>query len=218
MKKVLLFFTILSMFGMAKAQAPVILDDATIKDIVTNEKEYYNDIIQIYLADDPYLRLDDIALVYYGHVYSPDYLTTNADEEKLKEYSVNGDYDKMYETATKILKINPVSLNALFYAWLSSSNLEKPKEVQTSYVTKYIKIIDMICEYGNGKTPETAFRIISIYDQDHILYGKLKAESVLSSTLDKESLCNIIRIEPTEKYPHPVVYFDISLFLTNGIK
>ncbi|MBQ5751784.1 MAG: hypothetical protein IIV89_02940, partial [Bacteroidaceae bacterium] len=46
------------------ASAQVVLDNATIEDIVKNERNYFNDITEIYRNDDPLLRIDDIALVY----------------------------------------------------------------------------------------------------------------------------------------------------------
>ena len=42
------------------------LDLKTIEETVKNEKQYFNDILQVYRNDDPMIRLDDIALVYYG--------------------------------------------------------------------------------------------------------------------------------------------------------
>ena len=47
-------------------RAQTIIELAAIEDIVKNEEEYFYDIIEIYKSDDPYLRTDDIALVYYG--------------------------------------------------------------------------------------------------------------------------------------------------------
>ena len=61
MRKILtsifLFFITMS------ANAQVVLDNNTIEDIVKNEQQYYNDILKLYLSDDPFLRVDDIALI-----------------------------------------------------------------------------------------------------------------------------------------------------------
>ena len=40
------------------------VDLKLIKETVQNEKEYFNDIRNIYLNNDPYQRNDDVALVY----------------------------------------------------------------------------------------------------------------------------------------------------------
>ena len=58
MTSIFLFFIVMS------ANAQVVLDNNTIEDIVKNEQQYYNDILKLYLSDDPFLRVDDIALIY----------------------------------------------------------------------------------------------------------------------------------------------------------
>ena len=72
------------------AAAQNILDFKTIEDVVKNEKEYFNDIMQIYRNDDPMIRIDDIALVYYGHAFTEAYNPGNNENEKaIKEYVRN---------------------------------------------------------------------------------------------------------------------------------
>ena len=57
--------TLVFCLGIFAANAQVFLDYATIEDIVKNEREYFDEIVGIYKSDDPMIRLDDIALVYY---------------------------------------------------------------------------------------------------------------------------------------------------------
>lgn len=210
----ILFF--IALFAI-KAQST--LDINLIKETVENEKSYFNDILDVFLSDDPLLRTDDIALIYYGQVFTTEYRGGNDNNEKtLKNYMAQGDNKKAYETATKILSYNPVSLNALFYAWRSSEALDKPKDEIKSYVTKYLNILNMITEYGDGKSSHTAFRVIAPDDQDHILYGILDIEDIKNRELDTETLCNIITVEPSTKYQARTVYIDVSLFLKNTSK
>ncbi|MBQ8543458.1 MAG: DUF4919 domain-containing protein [Bacteroidaceae bacterium] len=192
-------------------------DYNSIKNIVTNEKEYYNEIINVYKNDDPYIRADHYALVYYGQSFLPTYNGGNdANEEKLKSYAAEGKLINQYETAKKILEYNPVSLNALFYAWRASEELIKPEEETKSYLRKYLGILDMITTMGDGKSSETPFRVISPDDQDHILYGMLDVETVVSRNLDTQTLCNIINIIPTDKFPSRRVYIDVSRYLSHS--
>ena len=76
----------------------------------------------------------------------------------------------------------------------------------------------MICKYGDGKSSDTAFRIITPDDQDYIVYGKLQIDNVLSQTLDTETLCNILSVKPSERFPAHRVYFDLSLFLQQAAR
>lgn len=217
MKKIVTMAALLVATLFAGAQAQ--LDYKTIKDIVENEKQYYNDILNVYLNDDPYIRVDDYALIYYGQSFLPAYNGGNdKNEEALKSYAAEGKLMEQYETAKKILEYNPVSLNALFYAWRASEELIKPQEETNSYLKKYLGILDMITTMGDGKSSSTPFRVISPDDQDHILYGKLDIEKVVSRNLDTQTLCNIITVEPTEKFTSRRVYIDVSRYLSHTAK
>ena len=80
MKKILTTLALSLVAFVASAQ--VFLDYATIEDIVKNERDYFNDIVNIYKSDDPMIRLDDIALVYYGQAFLPQYDPGNDENEK----------------------------------------------------------------------------------------------------------------------------------------
>ena len=212
--------TLIALFAIAiMANAQLQLDYKTIKDIVENEKEYFNDILEVYQSNDPYIRVDDYALVYYGQSFLPSYNGGNdANEEKLKSYAAEGKYLEQYETAKKILEYNPVSLNALFYAWRAADELIKPEEETKAYLVKYVGLLDMITSMGNGKNAENPFHVICPDDQDHILYGKLQISNVYSRQLDTNTLCNIITVEPNENFQARRVYIDISRYLSHTTK
>lgn len=212
--------TLIALFAIAiMANAQLQLDYKTIKDIVENEKEYFNDILEVYQNNDPYIRVDDYALVYYGQSFLPSYNGGNdTNEEKLKSYAAEGKYLEQYETAKKILEYNPVSLNALFYAWRAADELIKPEEETKAYLVKYIGLLDMITTMGNGKNAENPFHVICPDDQDHILYGKLQISNVYSRQLDTNTLCNIITVEPNENFQARRVYIDISRYLSHTTK
>ena len=122
----------------------------------------------------------------------------------------------VYNVGKKILEYNPVSLNALFCLYIASRELDKNDEECISYLKKYQSIIDMICYYGDGKSSESAFRIITPDDQDYIVYGKLQIDEVISKELDTETMCNIITVIPSDKFRGRYIYFDLSLFLSQA--
>ena len=205
------------MIGTAQAQDK--FDYKLVKEIVDNERSYFNDILKLYLADDKLLRIDDVALVYYGHSYLPEYKGGNdVNEKALKAYVAENNAAKIYETSKKILAYNPVNLNALFYAWLSSQKLAKPEAEVSSYVNKYLKILEMITTMGDGKSARSPFRVINPDDQDHVMYGMLDIESVLSRNLDTRTLCNIVTVTPSKKFPARTMYFDVSRYLSHTAK
>ena len=211
--------TLVLCFGIFVANAQVFLDYATIEDIVKNEREYFDEIVDIYKNDDPMIRLDDIALVYYGQAFLPQYNPGNDENEKaLKRFHDAGNHAEAYNTAKKIIEYNPVSLNALFNLLISSKELGKSKEEFDSYANKYQKILNMITEYGNGNTADSPFKVINPDDQNYVLFHELEIEKEISRELDTETLCNIIVVEPSTKYQYRRVYFDLSLFLKHTSK
>ena len=211
--------TLVLCFGIYVANAQVFLDYATIEDIVKNEREYFDEIVDIYKNDDPMIRLDDIALVYYGQAFLSQYNPGNDENEKaLKRFHDAGNHAEAYNTAKKIIEYNPVSLNALFNLLISSKELGKSKEEFDSYANKYQKILNMITEYGKGNTADSPFKVINPDDQNYVLFHELEIEKEISRELDTETLCNIIVVEPSTKYQYRRVYFDLSLFLKHTSK
>ena len=211
--------TLVFCVGILVANAQVFLDYATIEDIVKNEREYFDEIVGIYKNDDPMIRLDDIALVYYGQAFLPQYNPGNDENEKdLKRLHDNGNHAEAYNTAKKILEYNPVSLNALFNLLVSSKELGKSQEEFDSYANKYQKILNMITEYGKGNTADSPFKVITPDDQNYVLFHELEIEKEISRELDTETLCNIIVVEPSKKFQFRRVYFDLSLFLKHTSK
>lgn len=216
MKKLFTIAILIATASFVKAQ--LLLDKATIEDIVKNEKSYFNDIVQVFNSDDPFLDTDDIALVYYGHAFTPGYKPGKDENEKLlKKYYNEDNYPKMYETAKKILSYSPANLDALFYAWISAKTIGKSEDEYLSYVNKHQNIINMIKSYGDGKSSKTAFRIVNPEDQKYVMYS-LNIDSELSSELDTETLCNILIVKPSQEFQARRMYFDISLFLNNSNK
>lgn len=217
MKKFLISLALCLVAVIVKAQ--VFLDYATIEDIVKNEREYFDEIVGIYKSDDPMIRLDDMALVYYGQAFLPQYNPSNDENEKaLKRFHDAGNHAEAYNTAKKIMEYNPVSLNALFNLLISSKELGKSKEEFDSYANKYQKILNMITEYGNGNTADSPFKVICPDDQNYVLFHELEIEREISRELDTETLCNIIVVEPSKKFQYRRVYFDLSLFLKHTEK
>ncbi len=214
MKKTFITLAITLLASFASAQT--MLDIATIEDIAKNEKEYYNDIVELYSQDDPYLDVNDIAIIYYGQAFQPGFNPNSDDEKALKKFAAEMNYTEVYNTAKRITESNPVSLNALFNLLVSSKELGKEENECKSYALKYMQILNMITEYGDGKSSKTAFKVISPDDQDYILYGMLNVNKVISHELDKETLCNIFIIEPTDEFQQRRVYFDLTLYLTSA--
>ena len=215
MKRILTVAILFCLATLAQAQ---LLDYKTIEEIVKNERTYFNDIVELFINDDPYIDVDDIALVYYGQAFLPTYAPgKDANEKKMREYFNEDNYPKVYEMAKTILEYNPANLDALFYAWISSKTLGKSEDEYLSYVNKHQEIIGMIRTYGDGRSSRTPFRIISPEDQKHVMFS-LNIEDEIARDLDTESLWNITLVNPTREFQARRMYFDISLYLNHVSK
>ncbi len=209
-----IFTSIAIMLTSITASSQVFLDYETIEGIVKNERQYFDDIVNIYKNDDPMIRVDDIALVYYGQAFTDKYNPGNDENEKrLKQLHDEGNHAEAYNTAKAILEYNPVSLNALFNLLVTSKVLGKSQEEFESYAKKYQGILGMITQYGNGRSSDSPFKVITPDDQNYVLFHELEIQREVSRELDPETLCNIIVVEPTDKFQARRVYFDLSLFL-----
>lgn len=216
MKRLFILFALTMSFSLANAQEQ--LDLKLIEETVKEEKQYFRDITKVFTTNDPYIRLTDIALVYYGHSFTPQYNPIKDENEKLlKKYIYEENYPMIYKTANSILEYNPASLEALFYAWISGKTIGKSEEEYLSYVNRHQNVVNMIKEYGNGKSAETAFRIVHPDDKHHIMQS-LGISDVESETFDPNTLCYIIVVSPSKEFPHRHIYFNISLFMNSTNK
>ena len=216
MKKIFALFALMATLSTANAQIP--LDMKLIEEVVNNEKQYFRDIIKVFNTDDPYIRLDDIAIVYYGYAFTPEYNPAKDENEKLlNKYITESNYPMIYKTAQKILSYNPSSLKALFYAWNSGKAIGKSDDEYFPYMNRFMNVLNMIKEYGNGKSANTAFKITHPNDMIHVMHS-LHINGVVSESFDPTTKCSIITIEPSKEFQHRHIYFDISLFLDNETK
>jgi hypothetical protein len=76
----------------------------------------------------------------------------------------------------------------------------------------------MITSYGDGKSSRTPLYVINPDDQEHLLYGIFEIEDVKGRQLDTETMCNIITVEPSKKFPSRTMYINVSRFLSHTSK
>ena len=102
MKRILLSMMLLICSAASYGQME--LNDSIIEHIVKNERQYFNEITAIYKSDDPMLHVSDIALVYYGQAFLPQYNPGKDENEKLlKRLYEEKRNAEMYNVAKNIL-------------------------------------------------------------------------------------------------------------------
>ena len=214
MKTLFVALTLFTAALTAKAQATLGIE--TIKDIVNNEQEYFNGILEIYKSDDPYIRTEDIALVYYGQTFRNGGKESTGGGKRLKEHYDAGNFKELYSAATAMLEDNPASLTALFYAWIAAGETGRSEEERYSYVNRFNGIVQMITTYGNGSSI-SPFLVVHPDDRRYVI-SALEMGEEISERFDTETLCSIHIVKPSGKPGTTAVYFDLSLFLKQKSK
>lgn len=215
MKK-LIIFLILGIFGMqsycSAQQVRLNIDYPTIKEFVTSHHEDYQNLVQRFEKNDSLLTRDDYAMIYFGYSFTPDYTGSMFDMtnefQKFRELGKEGKYKKALKEGEKLLKKNPVSLELLFRMGMFAN--ESKEDIQTikSYSKRYAALLTMIAFTGDGKTEESAFKVICVNDEYQLLNMLFVMENMKSQSLINK--CDLIEFEKCKYYRGTKMYFDIS--------
>ncbi|MDX6385368.1 MAG: hypothetical protein QOK48_2941 [Blastocatellia bacterium] len=105
---------------------------------------------------------------------SPDYSPYGGDREARRNMfaSLNAkEYEQALEPAGKILAKNYVDLNAHFVSYVANRELGRTERA-TFHKFMFDGLMKSITGHGDGKTPETAFVVIST-DEEYVLFNFL---------------------------------------------
>ena len=188
------------------------------KEINTKGSEfYYPELLRRFEAADTTLTVEQKYYFYYGTAtrsdYNP-YRLSNYDD--LKE-ALNGDaiteegWKKAAQVVEKELESDPTNLRFHIYKQIVYSNLygKESKEANHAYA-QVMMLLSTIMSTGDGKTPETAFHVISTTDE----YGLM---DMLGLSLKSQSLVerhgrsyDLMEFEEN-KYGLESLYFDVTV-------
>lgn len=179
------------------------------KQISEPESEYfYPTLLERYNQFDSTLTTYEYALIYYGFSFQDDYIKNKPDEKFMKEAAETDSYEEVIEECLKILKKNPVSLDANNEIGYALFKQGKPDEEWQKYQKRYRAFRKVIASSGNGLTPETAFKVIYPTDEYNMLFSYFEIPQVYSQAL--VGLCDYYSIDASAYYQAEGIYFDIS--------
>lgn len=210
MKKLLLFLSAFYIMANIFAQdTPISIDYNSIKDIVLNDSVTYSNLMERYKRDDVTLSHEDYALIYYGYSFTPAYQGSMDTQKKtLTDLINNQKYEDAYLLGKNILKENPVALYALYNMYYLCQALEKPVEEANTYILKYSKLLHTIALTGDGKDVNTAFKVITVNDEYHLMYNYWGVEDIKGQSLI--SNCDVFEFKSSKHFKGEKMYFDIS--------
>lgn len=145
--------------------------------IVTFERTHQNLNYQKLLAKyaNPGQPVDSVEFeyLYYLKYKLPgfSYYNLNSEEMVFRDTYDSRDYQKCAGLGIKLLKKDPTDLTTLIYTATSFKNLHKPDSAQL-LLRRFDLLISIITKYGDGKTPDSAFRVVKISDEYAILKHK----------------------------------------------
>ena len=135
MKRTLLLINLLLLSVCVFPQENIEVNYATIKKYVENQSDDYLQLIERFEANDSLLSLNDYALIYYGHSFTPKYKGSMELWKELETLMEEKKWEEAYTLLKECRKKNPVSLKLLIYAVNLASELRREEEVQ-AYIDK----------------------------------------------------------------------------------
>lgn len=210
MKKLSMCFLMgfLSLSVTAFAQETLEIDYPTIKEYVTNHPTEFQELMQRFEANDSLLTRQDYATLYYGFSFTPAYRGSMNIYADFFELAKQQKYEEAYSAAQKHLEKTPISLKLLYNLYELGSLLQKDSEETRGYAKRYVALLTTISLSGDGKSEETAIKVICVADEYEMMrmfyrVGELKSQALINN-------CDLMKFESSEYFPGTELYFDIS--------
>lgn len=168
----------------------------------------YRQLLERFEKSDTTLTPAELATVYYGYSYTPDYDPRETFAEVEEAYEA-ADYEKAEELALEALKLNPVSLDLNVLALAAVDRMSDKGTYGKKILNYGIKcdlIATAILESGRGTSASSPFVVISSADMSRIMRNVLGIERIVDRT--KVGDVDAIKVTfPTSDRQH-ILYFN----------
>ena len=211
---VLLLFAGLSLTAQQKDKSFLNIDYKAMEKFAKNQTEDFTALVNRFNSGDTTLTDMEVAKIYYGSYFSPDYSYKDASKDlrdlmKSESYQSES-YRPAFEQCKKELEKSPCSLDLLLKAYTCANRLG---ENNALYSIQIGQIVEVILSSGDGRTEKTAFKVLEVSDEYCILYGifglNLKSQALIGHC-DKMTVYE--DEAPDETFD---IYFDVSLHLAH---
>lgn len=181
----------------------------SIKGIVTENPDVYLKALEKFESLDSTLHGQEIAIVYYGYAYRPEYSAGYdvAEVDEVRKLLNNGDKEEAMKKVIEYRKTNPASLELIRYGIIASEDPNSP--LAEDFRSKYSALLDCITSFGDGSA-ELPYKVVDIHDEYEILQFYLGADEIMSQALT-ENGCDAMRFR-INNTPF-TLYFDVSEIL-----
>lgn len=182
--KLALLTAILLLGFRAQADTPSLQIDLNLIGVeVTGNPSHYRELSQRFEQGDTTMTLPEIATVYYGYSFTPNYQPTDHYDEIVSAYEAK-DYETTARMVKEALTVNPVSLDLLVLGSLSANHLhtDEGRTDALRYRRQVSMLIDMIFETGTGIISESPFYVICDGDIYRILHNIMGVDNVIGKS------------------------------------
>lgn len=175
---------------------------------------FYPKLIERFNNFDTTLTLNEYILIYYGYGFQENYYGYRKDPsvvyfslfEKKK-------FDLILKMCDSTLKETPVCIASNFYKGqvlkeISPNTLEHKK-----YLERAFNLIDILLSSGDGKSIETAYKVLFLSDEKRVMYGNLDLEQYKSQSLINHY--DELTVKKSKKFNQKKIYFDVWLPLNS---
>ena len=188
------------------------------KQVESKDSEfYYPELLRRFQAADTTLTVEQNYYFYYGTATRPDYNPYRLSNNEELKAALSGDaipeegWRKAAQIIEKELESEPTNLRFHLYKQIVYSNLygKDSQEAFNAYA-QVAMLFSAISSTGNGKTPETAFHVISVPDEYglmEMLGLSMKSQSLIEK---KGRSYDLMELEENE-FGLESMYFDITV-------
>ncbi len=205
-------FLILSLTSFSQNYPDLTKLKETVNDSLS--ENYYPNLMKRYMEFDSSLTFDDYILIYYGFGLQPRYNGYRKDP-MMTLYNLfnNGEYSKVLKICDSVLQDVPVCISSNFYKGKVIKELYPDSVVSNSYLTRSGSFINVLYGSGDGKSKETAYKILFLSDEKRILMGNLGINGYSMQRLTEHY--DVLTVKKSSLYRKKLIYFDVYLPL-NG--
>lgn len=168
----------------------------------------YRELLSRFIAADTTLTSSQLATVYFGYSFTPDYVPYESFTAVQDAYD-KGDYAHAEQLAEEALKLNPVSLELNVLALAASDHLRSSgsygRKILT-YGTRCDLIATAILESGRGTNAASPFHVIAWSDVSRILRNVLGVDRIVDRT--KVGRIDAVKVLFPGSDRQHILYFD----------
>lgn len=176
--------------------------------VLTN-RQHYQDQLQRYIAADTTMRLDEIALVYYGYPSTLEYDPT-IDYSSIRDQFAKKEYKKVLEQVREALPADPVNLDLIVMGALSASKVNSKADAAylANLQNRFNMLVTAIMASGSGVDVNSPFKIIRAADAMVLMRNVIGITDITNDAQADNIMAYVFRLPQSQR--DNILYFDIT--------